>query len=129
MPSPKFVSKEHKTAIGELVVIWAQLELHVIKGLSRQLNAGIARTAIVFWHMSHKERMTRLATLFYLDHPDKNSVIRKEFDTLLRRIALAYDIRNMLVHSIWEEGTIAKSIKPFFVSGQRYRCKIPWKRA
>lgn len=108
----------HYAGIGEVIVSWARLESHVITALEFVLKIHKSDALVVFWHMAHKERIARLSSLFYMDHADKNDPIRKEFDTIMKRVEAAYYIRNLAGHSTWFKGSTPRSIKPFVVSAK-----------
>jgi hypothetical protein len=108
----------HYVGIGKVIVAWARLEAHLITALEAVLKLRKADALVVFWHMAHKERAARLSSLFYLDHGDKNDPIRKEFETLTKRMEVAYAIRNMVAHGVWFKGSIPKSIKPFVLQAR-----------
>jgi len=108
----------HFTGIGRIIVAWARLELHVIRALEAILKIQRADALVVFWHMAHKERAARLSSLFYLDHDDKNDPIRREFETIIKRMETAHLVRNMIAHGVWFKGSGPKSIKPFVLQAR-----------
>jgi len=113
MPLPEIITAAHKQGIGEVVATWALLETQIIKILQNVLDTEISKAAIIFWHMSHKERMIRLQALVYNSVPNANDPIRREFDTLYKRIDTAYQMRNAVAHSLWTKGKEAAAISPF----------------
>ena len=117
----------HYAGMGKIIVAWARLEAHVITALGSMLKIRRADALIVFWHMSHKERIARLGSLFSMDHSDKNDPIRKEFDTLIRRIEAGYGVRNTVAHGVWSKGQAAKSIKPFEIQARGSEVKFTGK--
>lgn len=65
--------------------------------------------------MSFKERKARLMNLVYLEHGDPNKNPRKEFDTIIKRLETAEEIRNICAHCVWFKGTTPLSIMPLRV--------------
>lgn len=95
------LSVKHYTGIGRVAVEWAKLEYLTVRALATLLDIKLADSVAVFWHMSFKERKTRLANLICLIQENENDNFRKEFDTLNKRIDAAETIRNIVVHSVW----------------------------
>jgi hypothetical protein len=90
----------HYAGMGKIIVAWARVEAHVITALESMLKIRRADALVIFWHMPHKERVARFGSLLSMDHNDKNGPIRKEFDTLVRRIEAAYAVRNTVAHGL-----------------------------
>jgi hypothetical protein len=112
------ITDDHYKAIGEVVVTWARLENHTVRALQALLQTDFNSALAVFWHMQYRERRNRLANLVYLRYTDKNNRVRQEFDTLIKRMDVAYGIRNEMAHSVWFRGKELKSIKPFIVQAK-----------
>lgn len=118
MSSEPILTAKHYEAIGEVIVTWARLESHMIRVLQALLKAHFADAVAVFWHMQYRERKNRLVNLVYLNHEDKNDPIRKEFDTLMKRMDSAYDARNVAAHSVWFKGRAPDAIKPLIIQAK-----------
>ncbi len=112
------ITDDHYKAIGEVVVTWARLENHTVRALQALLTIDFNSALAVFWHMQYKERRNRLVNLVYLRYKDKNNRVRKEFDTLIKRMDFAYGIRNEMAHCVWFRGKEHNSIKPFIVQAK-----------
>jgi hypothetical protein len=115
MTKPLVISDAHYEAIGRVVVTWARLESHMIRALEAVLQIHFADAAAVFWHMPYQERRARLINLVYLEHTDKNNLVRREFDELIKRMDRAVDVRNIAAHCVWFRGKEAGALKPFVI--------------
>ena len=107
------LTQEHYQGIGEVVVVWAKLEAHIVKALRSLSRMTLKEALVVYWQMGHRERVTVLRGLMYAKHPDKGNKLRKEFDTLCGRLELGYSVRNIAAHSIWFPGLSPGEISPF----------------
>ncbi len=85
----------------------------MIRALESVLEIDRTDALVLFWHTPHRERIGRLQSLISLDHDDKQSALRVEFDTLLKRVDAAYEIRNTVGHGVWFKGSAPNTIKSF----------------
>lgn len=118
MPVHERITEQHKIHIADLVITWAKVEFQIIEALKKGLSIKTEQSLIIFWHMSHKERMTRLSTLLFLWKKDKNDKIRTEYTTLQKRLDTAYQVRNVFAHSLWTAGKKEHSIRPLIVQAK-----------
>jgi hypothetical protein len=112
------ITDQHKINISDLIMTWAKIEVQIIRGIQKALGINTEQAVITFWHMSHKERMTRLTTLLIHWKKDKNDKIRTEYTTLQKRIDTAYQVRNVFAHSLWGAGKKENSIRPLVVQAK-----------
>jgi len=110
---PKNLSPEHYQGIGEIIVVWAKLEAHVVRALRSLTRMTFKEALVVYWQMGHRERVNVLRGLVYSKYPDKNDPLSKGFDVLVTRLDLAYAMRNIAAHSIWFIGLLPGEISPF----------------
>lgn len=120
----KIITARHYKGIGEVMVTWARLEAYMIEALASLMQTNLPNALVVFWHMSFKERKARLSSLVYLDHHDENSKIRKDFDTLYRRLEAAESVRNAVAHGLWFKGKTPQSIAPLIIRAKGGPVKI-----
>lgn len=110
---PMNLSPEHYQGIGEVVVVWAKLEAHVVRVLRSLTRMTFKEVLVVYWQMGHRERVAILRGLVCAKYVDKNEPRRKAFDVLTKRLELAYSVRNNAAHSIWFPGLLPDEISPF----------------
>ena len=110
---PMNLLPEHYQGIGEVVVVWARLEAHVVRVLRSLTRMTFKEALIVYWQMGHRERVAVLRGLVCAKYTDKNDPLRKAFDVLTKRLELAYSVRNTAAHSIWFPGFPPDEISPF----------------
>jgi hypothetical protein len=110
---PMNLSPEHYQGIGEVVVVWAKLEAHVVRVLRSLTRMTFKEALVVYWQMGHRERVAVLRGLVCAKYVDKNDPLRKAFDVLTKRLEMAYSVRNTAAHSIWFPGFPPDEISPF----------------
>ena len=110
---PMNLLPEHYQGIGEVVVVWAKLEAHVVRALRSLTRMTFKEALIVYWQMGHRERVAVLRGLVCAKYADKNAPLRKAFDSLTTRLESAYSVRNTAAHSIWFPGLQPDEISPF----------------
>jgi hypothetical protein len=116
MAKPAKLTAKHYKGIGEVVYEWAKLEYMTVRALATLLDTGLVNSVAVFWHMSFKERKARLTNLICVVQEDENSAIRKDFDTLGKRLDTAESIRNTVAHSVWKTNGKKGVIIPIVIS-------------
>jgi hypothetical protein len=107
------LTNDHYQGIGEIVVVWAKLETHVVKSLRALSRMTMKDALIVYWQMGYRERLTVLRGLIIAKEPNKEARLRQEFEALTKRLESAYTARNFVAHSIWFPGIKDDEISPF----------------
>lgn len=104
----KFViqlSDEHVKSIGKIVVIFAVLEFTISSCIHRLIGAiGTDHPVgeIITAELSFSQKVTLLSSLYKFRLNDTEKLT--ELEKLLRRVALAEEKRNAVIHSIWASG-------------------------
>ena len=120
----KGLTAEHYQGIGEVVVVWARLETHIVKVLRALTRMTMKEALVIYWQMGYRERLTVLRGLIITRHPSKDDTLRQNYKILEERIASAYTKRNLVAHSIWFPGINTGEISPFDFSAKGGTLKI-----
>ncbi|MFZ6720515.1 hypothetical protein [Undibacterium sp. Ji49W] len=107
------LTSEHYQSIGEIVVVWAKLEIHIVKVLRTLSRMTFKEALVVYLQMGFREKLTVLRGLLIAKEPNKEAKVRKEFEALAKRLESAYSNRNLVAHSIWFPGAKDGEISAF----------------
>jgi hypothetical protein len=101
MKSARLITPEHLQGIGEIIVVWARLEAHMLRALRALLKIKWSNALSLFWHTDYQHRRDRIINLVYIRYRQKDAAPRREFDTIVKRLDAAHKIRNIVAHTIW----------------------------
>lgn len=119
---PPVLSTKHYTGIGRVIVRWARLESRMIEAIRALLRIPSSDAVIAFWHMNYFDKRDRISALTLLREPDGKQ--KKHLESLTSRMDDAYDLRNLVAHSIWSKGKRRSTISPFVVKARGGQIKI-----
>jgi hypothetical protein len=112
-PSPTKLTRKHYEGMGRIIFNWAKVENRLIYGLQHVTGMGLNEAIIMFWHTDFSHRKDRFFTALYSFEPAAD--LKKAADTFSRRMESAYEIRNLIAHSLWNKAPGKFAIQPFDV--------------
>jgi len=86
----------------------------MLRALAALLDKRIADIVALFWHTDFNHRRDRLLNLLILNEK-KYEEVKTELDTLIKRLNLAYEMRNIAAHCTWRKGRKPDSISPVII--------------
>jgi hypothetical protein len=122
MRRKEIVTAAHARWIGRVAVEWAKVETAIIPALEAMMSTDRGSAMIVFWHMNANERMTRLRALFSAQFTNRKQ--EAAFNDLWKRLEIARDVRNTIIHSIWRSGKRAGSIASQSIKARGNKIKV-----
>jgi hypothetical protein len=116
------ITTKHLMGIGHVVVAWAALEIALIEVLRTLLKIDDAMALLTFYHSGYNEKRTRIVTLASVY--ELSEAAEKELDCLVTRMNAAYDLRNIVAHSVWAAGDKPGEIVPHILKAKSKKIKL-----
>jgi hypothetical protein len=123
MPASPALTPEHHEGIGHVVTTWARLEADMIRAFEGLLGLKLRDVIVLFWHMGFGDRRDRLSTLVEI-RLGNDETARRQFKQLIKRLEEAYDVRNVVAHSLLRRGGARGVIKPTHIRVRRGTFKV-----